>query len=354
MLRLDPHSRLIPTTFLSQLLFLFLFVCSAPEVFSQAAPARDDDVIRVETDLTNLFFTATDKQKRFITTLTESDVQVLEDGTPQHILLFQHETDRPLSIAFLIDVSASEERTLGDEKAAARAFIEKIIRMKGDEAAIIPFTERAFLEQPFTGNMMNLYHVLSQIEVALPLYYGLGQPIGGMASAPGMSVPAQGTTALWDAITVTSNEIMAARPGKRRAIILLTDGRDTSSRVKKNTAIERAIAAETIIYVIGIGDAKYEGVDKGPLRNLAEATGGQAFFPKKELDLATAFAEIESELRSQYLIAYSSSNKNRDGSFRQLRIEITNPELRKEQLKLRHRPGYYAKPLSSDVRGRLD
>src|SRR5215813_299483 len=251
MLRLGPHSRPIPTLLLSQLLFVFVFICSGPAVFSQATAGRDDDVIRVDTDLTNLFFTATDKQKRFITTLTESDVQVLEDGTPQHILLFQHETDRPLSIAFLIDVSASEERTLGDEKAAAREFMEKIIRTKGDEAAIIPFTERAFLEQPFTRNMMSLFHVLSQIEVALPLYYGLGQPIGGIASTPGMNVPPQGTTALWDAVTVTSNEIMASRPGKRRAIILLTDGRDTSSRVRKNTAIERAIAAETVIYVIG-------------------------------------------------------------------------------------------------------
>jgi len=352
MLKKDPQSVL--RSFVYFALALSFITIAPSNVAPQSPSGHDDDVIRVDTDLTNLFFTATDKQKRFITTLTEEDVQVLEDGTPQQILLFQHETDRPVSIAFLIDVSASEERTLGDEKAAARAFLERIMRTKADEAAIIPFTERAFLEQPFTGNLMNLYHVLSQVEVALPLYFGLGQPIGGIASGPGMSSPAQGTTAIWDAISVTANEIMAARPGKRRAIILLTDGRDTSSRLKRNTAIERAIDAETVIYVIGIGDEKYDGVDKGPLRNVAEATGGQAFFPKKDVDLTTAFAEIERELRSQYLIAYSSSNKNRNGSFRQLRIEITNPELRKDQLKLRHRPGYYAKPLSTDAKGRLD
>ena len=323
-----------------------------PHVSSQSQAGQgQDEVIRVDTDLTNLFFTATDKQKRFITTLQESDVQVLEDGSPQQILLFQHETNRPVSIAFLIDVSASEERTLAEEKAAARAFIETIIKSKGDEAAIIPFTERAFLEQPFTGNLLSLYHVLGQVDVALPLYYGVGQPIGGIASGPGMSAPIQGTTAIWDAISVTANEIMAPRTGKRRAIILLTDGRDTTSRVKRSTAIERAIAAETVIYAIGIGDNRYDGVDKSPIRNVAEATGGQAFFPKKEMDLKNAFAEIERELRSQYLIAYSSSNKNRDGSFRQLRIELTNPELRKEQLKLRHRPGYYAKRLSPNIGG---
>jgi Ca-activated chloride channel homolog len=316
-------------------------------VSSQTPTAQDDDVVRVDTDVTNLFFTVTDKQKRFITTLREADVQILEDGAPQQIITFQRETDRPLSIAFLIDVSASEQRTLGQEKAAVRTFIETIIRSKNDEAAIIPFTERAFLEQPFTGNLLNLYHVLGQVDVAVPLYLGLGPAIGGLASGPGMSVPPQGTTAIWDALTVTSSELMSKRSGsRRRAIILLTDGRDTSSRVKKNIAIDQAISAETVVYAIGIGDDHYDGVDKGPLQSVAEATGGRAFFPKKEIDLKNAFAEIEAELRSQYLLAYSSSNKNRDGGFRQMRIALTNPDLRKEQLKFRHRPGYFAKSFS--------
>jgi VWFA-related protein len=141
---------------------------------------------------------------------------------------------------------------------------------------------------------------------------------------------------------------MSQRSGsRRRAIILLTDGQDTSSRLNKKTAIESAIAAETIIYAIGIGDDRVEGVDKDALRDVAEATGGRAFFPKKEPDLKLAFTEIESELRSQYLIAYSSTNKNRDGAFRKTRIEVVSPELRAQRLKLRHRPGYYAKPLSS-------
>jgi VWFA-related protein len=308
---------------------------------------QDDEVIRVDSDLTNLFFTATDKQKRFITTLREADVQVVEDGVAQQILLFQRETDRPVSLAFLIDVSASEARVLSDLKAAARSFIEAVIKSKDDEAAIIPFTERAFLEQPFTSNLLNLYHVLSQVDVALPVYFGLGKPIGGLVSGPGMSVPPQGSTAIWDAIAVTSSEVISHRSGtRRRAIILLTDGQDTSSRVKRNVAIERAIAAETIIYAIGIGDDKQDGVDKSALQHIAEATGGRAFFPKKEQDLKNSFAEIENELRSQYLVAYTSSNKNRDGAFRQTRIEVINPELRAQQLKLRHRPGYFAKPLA--------
>ena len=338
-----PVSKLVSTLLIS----LLLIVAFPERFYPQSQSKQDEDVIRVDTDLTNLFFIATDKQKRFVTTLQEADVQVIEDGTPQRILLFQHETDRPVSLAFLIDVSGSEEPTMGEEKAAARAFIERVIRSKGDEAAIIPFVEHAFLEQSFTGNLLVLYKVLNQVDVANPLYFGVGKPIGGIASEPGGPALIQGSTAIWDAITVTSNEIMAARPGKRRAIILLTDGQDNGSRVKRQVAIERAIAAETVIYVIGIG----EHVEKDQLRNVAEGSGGAAFFPKKEVDLISAFAEIERELRSQYLIAYSSSNKNRDGSYRQLRIEITNPELKKEQLKLRYRPGYFAKRFSSNAVG---
>jgi len=139
--------------------------------------------------------------------------------------------------------------------------------------------------------------------------------------------------------------VLAPVQGRRRAIILLTDGWDTTSRLLRSEAIDRALESETVIYAIGIGDSKQDGVNRDALRALAEHTGGRAFFPKKDTDLKTAFAEIEQELRTQYLIAYSSSNKNRDGAFRQLKIEIVNPDLRKDDLKLRYRPGYFAKPL---------
>jgi VWFA-related protein len=107
-------------------------------------------------------------------------------------------------------------------------------------------------------------------------------------------------------------------------------------------AVDRALAAETVVYVIGIGDSKKDGVDRDTLRKLAERTGGRAFFPKKDTDLEQAYREIEEELRTQYLIAYSSSNKKRDGAYRQIKIEVTNPDLQKEKIDLRHRPGYFA------------
>lgn len=308
-------------------------------------PPQDVDVIRTETDLTNLLFTVTDSNNRYITTLQQNDIRVLEDGVPQTLFTFQRETERPLSIAFLIDVSISEERTLPDEKAAARAFIEKVIRSEKDQAAIIPFEGYAHVEQPLTRDVLGIYRALEAVEIAFPAYTGSAPALGGIQSGPGtIAPPREGSTAIWEAVALTARNVLGrSYSQRRRAIILLTDGQDTSSRVARATAIDQAIQAETVIYAIGIGDKRYEGINKGALTSLAEKTGGRAFFPKKETDLAAAFQEIEQELRSQYLLAYSSTNKARDGQFRSMTIEITNPSLAKEKLKLRYRPGYFAK-----------
>ena len=308
-------------------------------------PEQDVDVIRTETDLTNLLFTVTDKNNRYITNIQQSDVRVLEDGVPQTLFTFQRETDRPLAIAFLIDVSGSEERTLPDEKAAARSFIENVIRSSKDQAAIIPFEGYAHLEQPLTRDVLSIYRVLERVEVAYPAYLGSAPPMTGITSGPGtVGPPREGSTAIWDSIALTCRQVLARSAGlRRRAIILLTDGQDGSSRLGRSAAIDQAISTETVIYAIGIGDPKYEGVNKGALRDVAERTGGRAFFPKRQDDLRIAFAEIEQELRSQYLLAYTSTNKIRDGGFRKMTLEITNPDLQKEKLKLRYRPGYFAK-----------
>ena len=308
-------------------------------------PPQDIEVVRTETDLTNLLFSITDKNNRYLTTLKQTDIRVLEDGVPQTLFAFQRETDRPLAIAFLIDVSESEQRTLPDEKAAARTFIESAIRSDKDQAAIIPFEGYAHLEQPLTRDVLALYRALQRVEVAIPFYSGSAPPMTGLVSGPGtVGPPLEGSTAIWDAVVLTCIQVTARSLGqRRRAIILLTDGGDTSSRLARGTAVERAIESETVIYAIGIGDKKYGGVDKGALNNIAERTGGRAFFPKQNADLTAAFQEIEQELRSQYLVAYSSTNKKRDGAFRRMTIEITNPDLLKEQLKLRYRPGYFAR-----------
>lgn len=305
-----------------------------------------DDVVRVESELTNLPFTVTDKQRRFVTTLRAEDVRVLEDGVPQTLFTFQQETDRPLAIAFLIDVSASQEVTLPQEKAAARWFIENVVKSNQDQVAILPFTGSAYLEQNLTRDVLAVYRVLQSVEIAAPAYMGSGKPLTGIPTGPRLpATPPEGSTAIWDAVALTSNNVLTRSTGqRRRAIILLTDGIDTTSRLSLKQAVNSALAAETVVYTIGIGNSRLEGVYRDPLREIAERTGGRAFFPDKKFDLNAAFAEIERELRTQYLVAYSSTNKKRDGAYRKITIEITNPTLLKSHLQLRHRPGYFAKP----------
>jgi Ca-activated chloride channel family protein len=307
-------------------------------------PQDSDEVVRVETNLTSIFFTAADKNKRFISTLKKEDVRVLEDGQVQEIFTFQQNTDLPLSTAILIDCSASEERTLPDEKAAARSFLEAVLRPGKDEAAIVSFTGEVTLEQGFTGSLERLRRAIDRVEFVPPAgYIGGGIVVGGTPPISDTNQALAGSTAIWDAVWATSNELLQdSADNARRAIILLTDGEDTISQVKMHDAILRAQKADALIYTIGIGDSYNFGVNEGALRKIAEQTGGRAYFPHSERELREAFAQIQRDLREQYLVAYSPSNKARDGSYRRIQIEVANPDLRK-QLKLNYRAGYFAK-----------
>ena len=311
---------------------------------------NSDEVVRVETNLTNIFFTAADKQKRFVSTLKREDVRLLEDGVPQDIFAFQQNIDLPLSLAILIDCSASEERTLPEEKGAARAFLESVLRADKDEAAIVSFTGEVTLEQGLTGNIGRLRRAIDDVRFVPPSgYIGGGVVVGGTPPISGTQQTLAGSTAIWDAIWATSNELLSASAEHtRRAIILLTDGEDTISQVRMQEAINRALKADALIYAIGIGDRYETGIDEGALRKITEGTGGRAYFPRNERDLNDAFAQIQRDLRERYLIAYSSSNKNRDGSYRHVTIEIVSPDLRRESLKLNYRPGYFAKTATSE------
>src|SRR5947209_3644052 len=315
------------------------------------SPKKDDDVtlqsdevVRVETNLTNILFTAVDKQKRFITSLKQEDIHVTEDGQPQEIFTFTQQTDLPLSIAILVDTSGLEERTLPIEKSAASSFVDAVLRPDKDEAAVVSFTGEATLELGLTGSASRVRRALDQVQFVPPSGYVGGGVVVGTPPISGTNQGIAGSTAIWDAVWVTSDEILAQTSDKtRRAIILLTDGQDTSSHKHMDDAIDRALKSDAVIYAIGIGDEYYDGVNKSALRKISERTGGRAFFPNNELDLRAAFEEIQLELRSQYLVAYSPTNKSKDGSFRHVQIEVVNPELRKQNLRLTYRQGYFAK-----------
>ena len=303
--------------------------------------ARDEDiepeVIRVDTDLVNTVFTAVDKNHHFVTTLQAKDLRVLENDTPQEISLFERETDRPLTLVILVDTSKSQERTLPDEKKAAKAFLSAVMRPQIDRIAIVSFTGQPTVEQDLSNALPRLNRAVDRIKFEVPADNPDCEAIKSPQEDPLC------WTSIWDSVWASTNEILAKSPENvRRAVVLLSDGDDTASTIKRQEAIDSALRNNVAVYSIGIGDPEFYKIEKDSLEKLSDRTGGRAFFPRSEVELQRAFAQIQEELRSQYVIAYSPTNKARDGARRQVKLEIINPELRKQKLQLVYRQNYYA------------
>jgi len=304
----------------------------------------EDEVIKIETEAVNVLFTAQDKNHRLLTNLKPEDVRILENGQPQQISGFSRQIDLPLSLAILIDTSASQERTLPEEKEAAISFLESAVRPDKDEVSVVSFTGDSTLEQGMTSNLTRLRRSIERVQFVPPSGYLGGGVVSTTPPISGSNQAVAGSTAIWDCIFVTSEEVLGPAPDKtRRAIILITDGYDTFSRKKLDDAARAAQKAEAVVYSIGIGDKFYDGVNKGVLDKISEKTGGRAYFPKDETELREAFKQIQEEMRSQYLLAYEPSNPAKDGSYRTIEIQLVNPQLQKEKIKLTHRQGYFAK-----------
>lgn len=311
----------------------------------------EDEVLSVETSLVNVLFNAVDRERRYVTTLRREDVRVFENEAPQETTAFQHETNLPVSVAILIDVSFSQAIALPDAQQAAKRFVNSILRPGRDEAAVLSFAGTATVEQDLTDNAEALRRAIDRVVIEPPAdkdtsyEYEQGEK-AEVAPLQNDIIGLPGSTALWDAVWATSNELMARAPrNARRALVVLSDGDDTTSRVRREEAIDAAVKANAVVYTIGFEpDCEPCPFDKKALRRLAEQTGGRAFFPEHAADFDAAFGQIEHELRTQYLLSYVPSNRERDGSFRRIRLEITNPELRKQKIKLTYREGYYALP----------
>lgn len=302
------------------------------------------EVVRVETNLVNTLFTAIDKDRHFITSLRQEDVHIFENDVAQPISLFERETDRPLSLAVLVDTSESQRGVLPDEKDAAVAFIDSVIRPDKDRAAVVSFTGVPKVEQVLTNDLAKLRQGIGRVRIELSAE-NERRLAAGEDPLPKEQDPT-GYTGIWDAMWMTIDDLLSKAPeGTRRAIILLSDGDDTSSTIKKQDVIDFAVRSDVVIYSIGIRDANFpEGkLDSGALRKVSDRTGGRAFFPTQPGELPAAFSQIDQELRSQYLVGYSPTNKSRDGSYRRIRMNVVNPELLKNKTQLLYRQGYYAK-----------
>jgi Ca-activated chloride channel family protein len=306
----------------------------------QKPPKKDEELqtLKIGTQLVNILFSVQDKQNRYLNELTQEDIVIPENGQPQEVFAFKKEFDLPLTMAILVDVSGSEQYTLPLLKEAGGRFVDSVIRFGKDTAAVLKFEGETTVMQDLSSNPARIRRGLEQIEFVAP------PPSGGFGGTtpPINGGSRQGGTSMYDAIVATSADMLARQPG-RKTIILITDGEDTTSRMKIGDAIDEALKAEVVIYAIGIGDHGRFRVDEGTLRKICEATGGRAIIPKSNRDMEDAFAQLERDLRQQYLLAYEPKNDTPDGSFRKLEIKLKNKtDKEMKELKVRHRKGYYA------------
>lgn len=313
-------------------------------LFTIGAQAQSDDVVKINSDLVNVYFSALDSSDKFSTALSESDIALYEDNVRQKLFTFQKQTDRLLSLAILIDLSASQKHKFTEQKRAALSFVNSVVSNNRDKVALVSFAADPFLEQRLTTNINEIAESLERIKILTPRGYQ-----GSGTILPAGARPATGsliyTTAIWDAIWITCKSVMSPLdPETRRVILIITDGEDTSSRASLEDAINGAIQTDTVVFAIGIGDpAVSDGVNKSALKKLSSETGGRWYFPRTDEDLNDSFKRIETELRSQYVVAYVPQQTESAEPYRKIRIELTNPNLKRSKLRLFYRKSYYFK-----------
>jgi VWFA-related protein len=311
----------------------------------QEKPDDDQATIKIDVNLVSVLYSVKAKKGgALIPNLEQKNFSVFEDGKEQKIQRFTRETDLPITLGLLIDVSLSQMNLVDIERQAASSFFENVIRKK-DEAFVISFGKDINLLQDMTSSVRQLTGSMSDLQPdAMPAMMG-GGPVN---TGP---VPQTGTpkgTLLYDAVVLASNEKLTGEVG-RKALILITDGDDNGSTYDRKAAIQAAQKADAIIFSIYYvdrgfysrygGGLSFGGGAEGELKKMSEETGGQVFTVSNKHPLSEVFKEIQEELRNQYSVAYSPDNSARDGGFRRLEIKVDNADYR-----VQSRNGYYATP----------
>ena len=287
---------------------------------AQAPPAQRETTFRSGVDLVALNVTVTDASNRYLTDLVAEDFLVYENGVKQEIG-YVSRTSLPLAVSLLLDSSVSMEDKMRTTQEAASGFVQSL--RPQDQAQVIDFDSRVNVLAPFTSSKADLEKAIA-------------------------STVAGGTTSLYTAIYIALRELKKAEARgiedlRRRAVIVLSDGEDTSSLVSYDEVLELAKRTETAIYAIGIRSKEPAGSGRGSgqadfaLRQLTTQTGGRAFFPSSADELRAIYALISQELSSQYLVGYTSSDQKRDGAWRRINVRTSRPGAT-----ARTRMGYYA------------
>jgi Ca-activated chloride channel family protein len=273
--------------------------------------------IRSGVELVSLNVTVTDGAGKYVTGLEQSDFQVFEDGAQQKVSFFSP-TQQPISLAILLDTSASMEERMGIAQEAAIGFTRQL--HKDDEAEVIDFDSQVRVLSPFT-------HDGASLEKAI------------------RTTSANGSTSLYNAVYIALKDLKKVKAAsasdiRRQAIVLLSDGDDTSSLIEFDQVLDLAKRSETVIYCIGLRQGEIARREfkeaEFVLKQLSNETGGRAYFPTDARELAKIYQSIWDELASQYTMAYSSANPKRDGAWRRVQVRLLKPELT-----ARTKLGYY-------------
>ena len=308
------------------LFFLLLFCVPGAGLFAQdtaggsnsnnSQSSNDQNRIKVRVELVNVLTTVTDKKNRLVTDLTKDDFRIFEDGRPQEVRFFSRETDLPLRIGMLIDTSNSIRARLHFEQDAAVDFLNEVLRPGKDSAFVEAFDVEPQFVQDYTDDIEKLSTAIQGLR-------------------------AGGVTSLYDAVYLACKEKLfifpPPEPYLRRVMIVISDGQDNQSVHTRDEAIAMAQKAEVTIFTISTNRSGAEGKGDKVLQMLAKDTGGHSFFPFEAGDLASNFQEIARELRSQYSLAYVSTNTAHDGTFRKITIQPIDNSLR-----VRAKDGYFA------------
>jgi Ca-activated chloride channel family protein len=282
-------------------------------------PSRQTPAFRAGVDVVSLNVTVVDSANHYVVNLDPSDFTVFEDGVKQDLTFFNRR-QQPIALSLLLDSSASMEQHLPMLQAAAAKFVDRLT--PSDFAQVIDFDSRVEIRQPFTSNKQELEAAIRQ-------------------------TVAGGSTSLHNAIYIALRELRKIRAVReedvrRQALVVFSDGEDTSSLVTFDEVLDVAKRSETAIYTIALRGAdttQSKGFREAEfiMRTLARDTGGRSFFPVKMDDLAGVYAQIADELASQYTLGYTSKNQKRDGGWRRLIVQVSRPGVT-----ARTKTGYYA------------
>jgi VWFA-related protein len=304
----------------------------------QTKPNLDDmPTIKVDVDVVNVLASVRDKKNGLVPNLEQRDFTILEDGKPQPIKYFTRETDLPLTIGLLIDVSGSQRNLIQIERDAASQFFSQVLRKK-DEAFLLAFGEEAELLQDYTNSARLLTSAMRDLRVS--------SGVGGLGPGPVPTAGGPRGTVLYDAVYLAASEKLRTEVG-RKVIVVITDGVDEGSRLPIKEAVMAAQKADAVIYSIEYEDPAFYGRGWGismgggagasALHQMSDETGGHVYRVGGRNTLDVVFKELQDEMRSQYSIGYTPLNDNKDGSYRKLEIKLASKDM-----KAQARKGYYA------------